>query len=101
MGLAAIGDQSVRRQGNFAVPRYFQLMVRPHFYDRHLRILSYFQQSEWHTYVIIQVALGGIGGVFSTEHSGNQFLGRSLSIRPGNSQERYGKLRTMVSCQLL
>ena len=43
-------------------------------HPRYLGILLYFQQGKRYTYMVIQVAVSGVGDVFFAQHRSDQFV---------------------------
>ncbi len=64
MSFTDIGYNSIIRICDFAEITYFTFMISPHFNHQHFRLLRHIENSQWKSYVIVQVTRCGMHLVF-------------------------------------
>ena len=101
VGLAAVGDESVRGIGVHAVSGNFFLVVGAHFNHSDLRSLGNREDGQRYADVVVEVANGGGCFVGSTQYRAHQFFGGGFSIAARDGQEWNIELGSMVARQIL
>ena len=85
MGGADVSDETVIGQRQGAKVGDFAWVVSPHLHNGHLMLIMDAEQSEGHTDMVIQVALGIADIVFLWQYGGYQLFGSGFAIGTRNA----------------
>ena len=91
MGLAHVGNEAVVRTGYYHQLFYVAGMRSTHLDDRDFGFGGHLEQAQGHSYIVVQIALGGGYAVLGAEHSRHEFLGGGLAVGAGKADYRYSK----------
>ena len=88
MGLSDIGNQAIVGMGDLDQTDYVAGMAGSHFDQAYLSLFIEGKQGQWHSYVIVQIALSGGNPVACGKHGPYQFLCSGLAVGAGKGYDR-------------
>ena len=101
MRLAYIGNEAAIGFGNIYKRTDFARVVGTHLHYGQFVLLLQAQKREGHTDMVIEIALRIEHLIAFLQHRGDEFLGRGLSVRAGDSDDACTHLSAMLTSQVL